>query len=264
MTRAKGTVASNSASLVVAPQRAKAVSTYTVTLRNSRRNLLFRSTARARSPQEALSHTDAAYREFVTAIAESRDLTRDTDALTSDAAQTLLVRSRAREGYQISDFVRCAGEWRGHDPDRRLTEAKVIELLSEVGEADRDIHAVLHAGETIDLCPSHLRSFKTGLITSDCTFRARDVTGRLRALSPACPALRMAVLLIVLRQLSGYQFDLRRQLAQRWSMGSIELPPSATLRAARRLQGPRRPDALIAWLHAHGHDAVADALAEGA
>lgn len=261
MTHVHGTtVPQNSVAAAMSPPRAKAAPVYAVALRNSRGHPLFKTTTRARSPEEAVAQAQAAYADFLVGIGEQRDLREHAAELVPDAAHTLVVRSRAPESCQIPYFVRIAGERREDAAAYRLSRADAVALLREVIEADRAMLEALLAGATIDLCPVHQWSPRTGLVTIDCAFRAPDATGRLRNLRPASPALRMAVRLIVLRQLLRSRETVHQPLGQRWRAASHAVP-SATLRALRRAQGTRRPGSLIAWLRDRGHLALAMALA---
>lgn len=251
-------VPKNPAVPMMSAQRVKPAPIQAVTLHTSTGYPLFRSTVRAWSPQEAISQAQAAYTHFLVGIGEQRDLREDAADLVPDAARTLVVPCRGPERCQIGYFVRIAGEER-EDDAARLAHGDAIALLREVIDADRRMLKVLTAGRTIDLCPAHTWSSSTGWITVDCAFRAPDVAGRLYALRPTSPALRMAVRLVVLRHLLGPRETVRQPLALRWSADSYSIS-SATLRAARLMRGPRRPDALIAWLRARGHAAIAEAI----
>jgi hypothetical protein len=133
--------------------------------------------------------------------------------------------------------------------------ADILIGIGEQRDLTVDIANLVSDPAQTTVAPSHTpESIKIGYSVRDAgeahkgnaargCFRTSDATGRPRAL----------------RQRLGYRETIRQPLVERWSAGSHAIP-SATLRALRRTQGPRRPDLLIAWLRDRGHASLATAL----
>lgn len=236
--------------------------TFTATLHNDRSYPLFQLTRRAGSAAEVGAQAQAAYGDVLRGIGEQRDLTGDAASLLIDPAQTIVAPSRTPDSLRISYLARVAGEVRKDAASRTVGKDEAVALLRSVIDADPGMHEVLTNGETIDLCPAHAWSSRTGWITIDCCFRVSDPAGRARSIKPALWTLRMAARLIVLRLLLRARETVHQPLDQRWSLASHAIP-SATARAVRRVQGPREAQTLIAWLRERNHGALAASIAEG-
>lgn len=232
----------------------------TVTLFNSRGTPLFQCVMPAGSEPEAVAWAQSAYGDALVALGDLRDLTGEAAALAVDPARTRVAPARMRGSVRLTYFVRIAGEPRTDGRLRKLRKAEATALLRAVAEADPALLKVLAGAGTIDLCPAHIWSPRSGWLAIESCFRTTDAAGRLRALHPASPTLRLAAELIVLRLLLGVQETVRQPLARRWSLAS-HMMPSATLRALSRTAGPRPPEDLIAWLRDRGHPSLAATLA---
>jgi hypothetical protein len=235
--------------------------TFTATLRNDRGYPLFQLTTRAGSAAEVGARAQAAYGDLLRGIGEQRDLTDDAASLLVDPAQTIVAPSRTPDSLRISYLARIAGEMRPDAASRALGKDEAVALLRNAIDADPGMHHALTGGETIDLCPAHTWSPRTGWITIDCCFRVSGPAGRARSINPASWALRTTARLVVLRLLLRSRETVHQPLAQRRSVASHTLP-SATLRALRRATGPREPASLIGWLREHGHFTLAAILTE--
>lgn len=233
---------------------------YTVTLFNSRGTSLFQCATQASSGPDAVAWVQSAYGDVLVSLGDLRDLTGEAASLTVDPARTTVAPARTPGSIRLTYFVRIAGEPRTDDRVRKLRKAEAVALLRSVAEADPALMKVVAEAGTLDLCPSHTWSPRSGWLAIESCFRTTDAAGRLRALYPASPSLRLAAELIVLRLLLGLQETVRQPHAQRWRLAS-HLIPSATLRALRRGQGPQEPRTLIAWLNDRGHASLAAALA---
>lgn len=234
---------------------------YAVTLFNSRGASLFELPLLAGFEPDAVARALSAYGVVLVGLGDLRALTGEDSNLTVDPARTLVTPALTPGSIRLTYFVRIVGESRPDEHLRRLHKDDAIALLRSVAEADRSLLRGLTEARTFDLCPAYTWSPSSGWLTIDSCFRAIDAVGRMRALHPASPALRLAAELIVLRLLLGLQETVRQPLAQRWRLAS-HLIPSATLRAFHRATRPRSPESLIAWLRDRGHHCLAAALVE--
>lgn len=259
MTYAHGTCVPPTTTSGQRPQPAT-LPVYAVTLFNSRGTSLFQCATQSGSEPEAVAWAQSAYGDALVGLGDLRELTDEAASLTVDPARTLVAPARTPGSIKLTYFVRIAGEPRTDGRLRRLRKAEAVALLRGVAEADPALLKVLAGAGTIDLCPAHIWSPRSGWLAIESCFRTADAAGRLRALHPASPALRLAAELIVLRLLLGLQETVRQPLARRWSLAS-HMMPSATLRALSRTAGPRPPEDLIAWLHDRGHRSLAATLA---
>lgn len=233
---------------------------YAVTLFNQRRAPLFQLALEARTVSEAVAQAQDAYSDLLVGLSDLGDLTREKARLTVDPAKTRVAAAGSPGSIKLTSLLRSAGEPRGDEPARRLSRDDGVVLLRSVAEADPSLLRILADNGTIDMCPAHTWSPRSGWLTVDSCFRASDASGRVTFLHPASPTLRLAAELVVLRLLLGLQEIVRQPLAHRWRLASHVIP-SATVRAFHRTAGPRSPDTLIAWLRDHGHPALAATLA---
>lgn len=231
-----------------------------VTLINHRRAPLFQLTLQAGSELDAAAQAQDAYNDVLVGLGDLRNMTRETAKLTVDPSKTRIAAAGSPGSIKLTYLVRSAGETRHDEHVRRLTKDDAVVLLRSVAEADASLLTILADNGTVDMCPAHTWSPRSGWLTIDSCFRASDAAGRVTFLHPASPTLRLAAELVVLRLLLGLQETVRLPLAHRWRLESHAIS-SATLRAFHRTAGPRSPDTLIAWLRDHGHAALAATLA---
>ncbi|SEM44774.1 hypothetical protein SAMN04515666_111178 [Bosea lupini] len=165
---------------------------FAVTLFNSRGTCLFQLTLQACSYPDAVARAQNAYCHVLLGLSDLRDLKSDEENLTVDPSRTIVTPARTPGSIRLTYFVRIAGEPQPVEHMRRLRKDDAIALLRSVAEADTALLRVLTEARTIDLCPAHIWSPGSGWLTIDSCFRVTDANGRMRALHPASPALRLA------------------------------------------------------------------------
>lgn len=233
---------------------------HAVTLFNQRRAPLFQLALQGGTVADAVAQAQNAYSDVLVGLGDLRDLTRENARLTVDPARARVAAAESPGSIKLTYLVRSAGEPRDNAHLRRVGSDDAVVLLRTVAEADPSLLTILADNGTIDMCPAHTWSPRSGWLTVDSCFRASDASGRVTFLHLASPTLRLAAELVVLRLLLGLQEIVRQPLAHRWRLASHVIP-SATMRALHRTAGPRSPDPLIAWLRDHGHPALAATLA---
>lgn len=238
--------------------------THAVTLFNKTGWPLFQWVGRC-DPVTALELASGAYRRCMVEIGKQRVLGDDAQALSPNPAQTMIAPARGRESWRINYFPRCSGELAAREarPVGVIGRVGTVDLLQEVVFGDARLRRALVSGATIELCPFHEWSSKSGWVTIDCAFRAHRDGRPARDLRPHSPHLRDAVRLVVLQALLRFLPSRRQALVERWSVGTVAAH-SATVRAMLRSRGTVRPARLIGWLRSHGANELADALHGGA
>lgn len=221
---------------------------------------LFGLSTRTASEAKAISNAERIYAALTAAVVGVSDLHGEKSHLLHDAGQTQVQRGvRESEAWRLQYLVRFADGVRPAGTDNQLLRSGAVGLLDEVICADPGLLTALTSGAVIEPCPYQDWPRSTGWITVDCAFRTTDSAARIRDMRPASTAMREATRLIVLDILSSCRETIHVPLAHRCALGRFVIN-SATLRAARKSQGPRIPTKLVDWLRVHGNHNLADAV----